>query len=133
VVINEHILKITGSAVLAGPLQLDHEYSIGVVCNISGITDKSNNNGSINKTYKAEQTGLALISNDLGKKQYTKGKKTLSSKLRGALWHYYNENDINLEFDTFYNSMLCGMIGNVSKIVTFIKERQENENEASSY
>ena len=125
--VNEHILKITGSATLAGPLQQDHEYAIAVICTVSGINGKSNHDGTENKIYSAEQSGLAEIVNSSGQKKYTKGKKSLSSKLRGALWHYHSENDMDMEFENFYKSMMTGMIGQADKIIKLILKEQNHE------
>ena len=125
--INEHILKITGSATLAGPLKQDYEYSIACICTVNKIEQQSNFNGTCKMIYKAEQSGLAVIADNYEKKQYTKGKKSLSSKLRGALWYYYSENQIPGEFDYFYKSMISGMIGNVDKIIMLLKQEKDYE------
>ena len=65
--INEHILRVSGSANLPQPLEENHTYLIQTEVDIQNITHKNKNNGTKDLIYKGKSTGIIQVL--LGKKK----------------------------------------------------------------
>lgn len=99
--IKEHILKLSGEVSL--PISLEYKrYMAGVEFEISKIEKEDLKDGSFNFVYKGKLTGNCVITKE-NKKVYGQGKKSQSSRLRAAIWTIHRENDIEEEFDLYYN------------------------------
>ena len=120
--INEYILQLTGTTTLADALKQGERYRMALEADVYSITQRDNHDGTVNMLYKARQTGLCAITDNLGNKQYAEGKKSKSAKLRGALWHYWQENQIEKEFDLFYEQVMSLIIGNIDSIIILDRE-----------
>jgi hypothetical protein len=120
--VNEHILQITGTTTLAGPLKQGERYRMALEADVYSITQKDNQDGTVNMLYKTRQTGLCLITDNLGNKQYAEGKKSHSARCRGAIWHYWNENNIEIEFEQFYDKVMSMIIGNIDNLIILINQ-----------
>lgn len=81
---NEHYLKISDSAMIEHPLQMDMEYQLTGIISTYGADKRSNNDGEFKYTYKAKFTShIALIQ---GEKVITaKDKSKASVRLRRAI------------------------------------------------
>ena len=122
--INEYILKISNAGVnLPQPLEQDKRYRLATDIDIFEISDKSNNDGTVNRTYKGKQTGdLELL--DEGKNIIkAKGKKTVSRSLHGGIWHYHNQNGLTEDFDQFYETTGKKIVAYLPEILEFLKTK----------
>ena len=119
--INENILRITGSSNIPEPLKTGHEYSIVLKADCIGVNKRDNHDGTFNYTFLLRQTGEAIITTDRGKIIQSKGRKSKSKALRGALWHFYEQNEEQGEFEPFYEKMMDLIIKYLPEILEYIR------------
>lgn len=122
--INEYILKISSAGVnLPQPLEQDKQYRLATDIQITEVTDKSNQNGTVNQIFKGKQTGDLEILGEGKKIIKAKGKKKVSQSIYGAIWYYHNNNGLVEEFDSFYQREGKKIAAYISEILDFLKTK----------
>ena len=119
-VIKEHVLNISGNISIPESLKFENEIDIACRGVITSIKKKDNNDGSFNFKYQFRPTGECII-NTAGKKIIGKDKGRLSVKLRGALWHYHIDKNIEEDFEKWRDKIMMKLICNVSTILEGLK------------
>jgi len=104
--IDEHNFKITGTSNIPESLSLDKRYLIRTEADCYSTKEKTNNDGTKNITYSLRQTGVAEILDDGKHIIKSKEKGTMSKKMHGRIYFYWNENYTNIEFDEFYEAIM---------------------------
>jgi hypothetical protein len=122
--INEHILKISSAGVsLPEPLELGHRYLINTEVDITDVTDKDNQDGSLDRIYKARQAGHITIQLEAGKVIKAKDKPSVSRAIHGALWYFHNEQGLAEPFDDYYYRMGKKMASYMPEIIRFLETK----------
>jgi hypothetical protein len=98
--LNSHILKLTGSAEMSGPLELGKRYAVGIEVGITDERKVDNEDQTFNLEYKAKLI-RAEIKTDLGLIK-TKDKTRESVKTRYAILACKNEVAPEMDDEQFY-------------------------------
>ncbi len=113
---SEKLLKIIGTAILPEDLEKGHDYSVGLIVNITERTEKIQDDGTEDILFKARMCGPIVIQKDFGKKIFGKLKVSPSKKLRQRLWMIWSEKEEG-DFDAFYEKAMNKIISNVEDYV----------------
>lgn len=106
--INEHILRITGSASL--PEKLDYkDYLISINADVTDIQKKRREDGTYDFIYKARMLTCDVLK-DNGEVLTSKDKTKISQKLRNRNWVAHQEHNIQMEPEEFYERVGKGII-----------------------
>ena len=120
--INEHILKISSAGVnLPEGLKQDKRYLLNTEVDVFEIADKSNQDGTVNRTYKGKQTGTIEILDEGRNIIKAKGKKSVSQSIHGAMWHSHQADSQGLDFDDYYYRNGKKMSAYIPEIMAFLK------------
>uniref|UniRef100_A0A6H1ZPA6 Uncharacterized protein n=1 Tax=viral metagenome TaxID=1070528 RepID=A0A6H1ZPA6_9ZZZZ len=121
--INEYILKIIGSSNLDSGLEQGKRYLIEVEADVYDITQRDNQDNTINEIYKARMTGNTKIL-DNGKVIIKAEKKgTRSQKLHGAIWINWNMQGLTEDFDQYYEKQMIKITTYLPEIINFLEMR----------
>ncbi len=60
--INEHIIKLSGSAAIIAPLTMQKDLKVAMIGEIRAITDVPNDDGTINRIYRFRVSEIKDIS-----------------------------------------------------------------------
>jgi hypothetical protein len=122
--INEHVLKISSAGVnLPEGLEQGHRYLITTEADVYEITEKDNQDGTIDKIYKVKQTGVVTVNFDGGKVIKAKEKGSVSRSLHGAIWYYHNEQGYVEPFDDYYHRIGKKMAAYMPEIIRFLESK----------
>src|SRR6266481_9158826 len=102
---NSHILKIVGQSELTEPLEFDHDYLISINATITGISKKSDDQGGIIFTYKANQRTCEVLKSN-GQVLKGKDKSKQSQKLRIAILGYQQSDNPEIDDELYYNEIM---------------------------
>jgi hypothetical protein len=120
--VNEHILRITGSASL--PEKLDYKnYLIGVDADVTDIQKKRREDGTYDFIYKARLLTAEIVK-DNGEAMKSKDKTRISQKLRARSWVAHQEHNIQIDPEEFYEKVGKGIIlyyDEILRMLGFIK------------
>lgn len=113
---NTHFLKITGSAAIPEPLELDHEYTFAGIVTTESSKKKSDGEGGLEYTHSAKFTShIELQKGDKVIKGTVKGKN--SQRIRGGVWHLQqNEGMTHIDEEDFYNAMTSIIIEHLPEL-----------------
>jgi len=122
--INEYKLRIQGSLNL--PLKLEIDKSYDFTCtglDIIGSSDTSNQDGSVNRTFKGKISEMSEI-NLLSGKDVIRAtqKKSASQRLRGRAYVWTAEND-STDPEMFYQTIVNKIINNFDILVEFLRNK----------
>src|SRR3990167_7752882 len=112
--VNEHILKITGSANIPLELFNGNDYQVLADCSVVEVADKNNEDGTVRRCYKLKMFGEVQLS-EKGQtpiKAKVKGQSP-SQLLRYALHRSWNIQPEGDDFETYYESRLREIIKEV--------------------
>jgi len=122
--VNEHILKISNAGVsLPEALELSHRYHISLEADIVDVTDRDNQDGTINRIYKAKPSGNIDLLEEKGRIIKAKDKPSVSRSVHGAIWHYHNQNGIMENFDDYYYRTGKKMAAYMNEIIEFLNTK----------
>ena len=119
--INEIILKLTGGVTLLEDVNWqDVEHEIKGIVNIYSSTLSDNNDGTVNKIYKAKFVrGIEFGS--MEKKVPVKDKGSNSRKLRAMIYHLWQEGDMKLDEEAFYDKFMSKLMANFDNVCEYLK------------
>jgi hypothetical protein len=123
--INEHILKISSAGVsLPEALVLGRRYLIRTEAGITDIIERDNQNGTVDKIYKARQTGNVELLDEGKRIIKAEGKKKVSQSIHGAVWYYWNETGPGVPFDEYYERIGKKIAYYIPDIIRFLENKQ---------
>lgn len=127
--INEHILQLSGKANLPQPLKENCSYMINAEIDIKDIIHKNRQDGTKDLIYKGKSTGIVQIQNQRNKEEvfFAKDTRTASQKLRFAieLYHQNHNGEPDYEFiypnsEEFYQRTMNKIMADISNIIRLI-------------
>ncbi len=96
--INEHIIKISGTASLENELELGQDYKVTITGTIVSQTETDNDNGTRNKIHKLKP--LMVESVEYKEKQIRiKDKSSTSQKNRSRHFIWQQDHPIDVDYD----------------------------------
>ena len=106
--VNEHILRITGSASL--PEKLDYkDYLISINADVTDIKKKRREDRTFDFHYTARMLTCDVLKEN-GEVITAKDKTRISQKLRGRAWAAHQEHNIQMDVEEFYEKVGKGII-----------------------
>lgn len=121
--INEHILRILGSVNLPEGLEQGMRYLVETEVDVYEITDRDNQDGTINRTYKTKQSGIAKILSPGKKIIKAEAKKSRSQKMHAAIWYYHNMNGLTEPFEDYYDRIMAKANAYMPEIIEFLNTK----------
>ena len=122
--VNENILKISsGGVCLPESLSLSHRYILRTEIDITDVTKKDNQDGTINLIFKGKQTGNIELLADGKKVIKAEAKKRVSQSIHGAVWHYHNEQGMTEDFEEYYNRTGKKIASYMPEIIKFLESK----------
>ncbi len=121
--INEHILRITGSANLPNGLEIGKRYILEIEADIYDISQRDNQDETMNLTYKAKQTGNTKILDNGKIIIKAESKKTRSQKMHGAIWVQHNMLGLTEPFEEYYDRIMRKMTVYIPEIISFLETK----------
>jgi hypothetical protein len=120
--INDYQLRIVGSASLGQELEPDKRIKIMTELEVNEVTKRDNKDGSYDLIYKASI--CSHIDVQQGEKVWRgKDTKSMSKRLRGAIFHLQDEmEEMDKEPEEFYQMVMGQLIGNLQTIYQMIKK-----------
>lgn len=118
---NSNKLKLVGTVELMEELQLSHNYHVAVEGSITGSSKNDNEDGTFDETYKLKIATLELL-NDKGEVIKAKDKRSMSKKLRGAIYFWREDHKPEVDDELFYNDSMGKIIANIDKILTYVNK-----------
>ena len=109
--VNDHVLRLTGKVSLLEPAHMGHNYKIVIGGSITTVTDKDNNDGTINREYKFEPVQVEAIS-PLGQTIQSKDPRSKSKLFRACLYRNWKEMPNDLGDEEFYDLVMDYCIRN---------------------
>ena len=125
--VNEHVMKVTGSANLPEGLKLGHEYSLVVKTDCYDISDRDNQNGTFNRVYKLKQTGEAAITTDFGRIIQSKGRKSKSKALYGSFYYEHERRRVAKKFEDWREQMMVLFIKHLPELIDYVQKLEPPE------
>lgn len=120
--VNEHILRITGSASL--PEKLDYKsYLVSANVDVTDIKKKRREDGTYDFIYSGRML-TAEVLKDNGEVLTAKDKTRISQKLRHRSWIAHQEHNIQMDTEDFYERVGKGIIlyyDDILRMLGFIK------------
>lgn len=108
-----HTLQLLGKANLKDPLKEGRDYDIGIRGSVARI-EKNIDTGEY--TYKFKPLFLGYQT-DKGERVILLPKGSHSKRLRGALWHYFEDNQVEGDYNDFYGEVIEKAIRNPKALV----------------
>jgi hypothetical protein len=125
--INEHILRLSGTANLPESLEENKNYFVGTEIELTNITHRDRKDGSKDIIYTGKTTGIVTIEVGKDKIIKSKDKKTSSQKLRFALEIYHNNHNgepmyefVCADSEEFYNQFHNKLMGNLDNVIRLL-------------
>jgi hypothetical protein len=117
---NSHVIKISNSAEIPEPIELDHTYQILLEGDCKDIKKSSNDDGSHTYTYNVKLL-TAEIEDSRGRTLKIKDKKRQSQKLRQQIEFTRIESGSPLSSEEYYDKVMTAVRHNLQAII--IKEK----------
>ena len=121
--INEHNIKLVGSACLPEGLEENKDYLVSIEGSVDKISDKNNNDGTKARTYNLKIQNCEVLK-DNGETIKGKTKRSPSQDLRWALKYEYEARDIEkkgMDFEDWYPQIMKRMTSKLPDIMDLIK------------
>ena len=106
------VLKLQGKAELPRPLEIGYNFKIQIDGSITAITEQDNDDGSRTFYYKFEPVLVEAI-NQKGERIKAKDVRQQSKKLRACLYREWEEANIPVEFNDYYEQRMGEIIAGV--------------------
>lgn len=113
---NSHTIKISNSAEIPEPLEMDRTYKISLEGDCKDIKKSSNDDGSFTYTYNVKLL-TAEIEDDLGQTLKIVDKKKQSQKLRQQIEFTRIESGSPLDKEEYYNKVMTAVRHNLQNII----------------
>lgn len=123
--INEHILRILGTVNLPEGLENSKRYLLSTEIDVYETADRDNQDGTINRVYKAKQTGKADILTEGKKIIKAEAKRTRSQKMHAGIWYYHNTQGFTESFDDYYDRIMRKMTAYIPEIIEFLDTKSD--------
>ena len=114
--INDYVLKLRGKVSLLEPIELGHNYRITMGGSITEVTDKDNEDGTLNRYYSFEPIQVEVL-NALGKSIGSKDPRSKSKLLRACFYKDWKEFPNDFGDEDFYDLVMDYIIRNHDKFV----------------
>jgi len=122
--INENILKLSSAGInLPQKLEQGFRYKIETDIDIYEITERDNQDGTINMIYKGRSTGEVSILNTQGKLIKAQEKKKVSQSIHGAIWYVHNFGGLTEDFNNYYERQGKKMASYMPEIIKFLDSK----------
>ncbi len=105
VVISSHILKLQGKAELPREVKIGQNYHISLEGGITNFTQADNEDGTHNRIYTFKPIKVELLDHT-GETLKLKDTRSKSQLLRSRLWAIWKEQNINMAFDQWYDTIM---------------------------
>lgn len=102
--INSHILKISGSVEIPSALTSGYNYKVSIEGAVPKIEMVDNENSTFDVIYKMKPIRVEVVT-ETGETLKAKDPRSNSNKARSQALAYHLEKSINVDFETFYNSI----------------------------
>lgn len=109
---DEWVLKLTGKAALPKPLTIGYNFRIQIDGSITAITEQDNDDGSRTFYYKFEPVLVEGIT-EKGERIKAKDVRQQSKRLRAYLYREWDDANVNVEFEEYYNQRMAEIIAGV--------------------
>jgi len=117
---NSHTIKISNSAEIPEPLEMDRTYKISLEGDCKDIKKSSDDNGEYTYTYNVKLL-TAEIEDDLGATLKIVDKKKQSQKLRQQIEFTRLESGSPLDKEEYYNRVMTAIRHNLQNIIQMEK------------
>lgn len=114
--VDQHIIKLIGTANVEEGLTLDHDYHINATANCYRKEEVSNQDGSVNYVHKLKILTISVRS-DLGVLIKTDAKKKQSQAMRFAIEAYRQEHFPEEDEEAFYTRVMTKIIDMLDVII----------------
>lgn len=120
--IDQHILKLIGTAQLEEELLIGHDLHLNATANVYKREEVDNGDGTVNVVYKAKLLTVQ-VRNDLGVLIKSSAKKKQSQAMRFAIEAYRQEHAPERDEEEFYTMVMNKIMINLDGIISaFVKE-----------
>lgn len=100
--INEYVFALSGKASIPEPLEMDSAYSVLVDCEVVGQSDESNQDGTVDRIFKAKFI-RAIVADSHGKSTKTRDARKKSQQMRAVIRQEWKEKGGELTEEEYYN------------------------------
>lgn len=114
--VDQHIVKILGTAQLEEALKMDHDIHLNATANVYKREEVSNQDGTVNVVYKAKILTVKVL-DDLGVLIKSSAKKKQSQALRFAIESYRQDKFPERDEEEFYTFVMGKIIDNLEVVV----------------
>lgn len=114
--INEHILKIVGSASIEEPLEMGADYHLNLTANVYHTGQEDNGDGTIDEIYKLRLL-TCEIKDRLGKKIKTERTGKMSQAMRIGIISIMREIYPEMDSEEAYKKAMGVILDNLTDIV----------------
>jgi len=125
--INEHIVRIVGDAYVPEGLAMDKSYQGLFQADVKKIAHSSNEDGSENIVYSLKLLTLQIV-DEAGKAQKMKDKRSWSKKVRGAIYHLWEDRggeDTGFNEEAFYDAFQAKFLRHFDSIAEYMRNIKE--------
>lgn len=105
-------------------MEKDSRYKIETDIDTYEITERDNQDGTINMIYKGRSPGEVNFLTEKGKIIKAKEKKTVSRSILGAMWHYHNINGLTELFDDYYQRIGKKISAYLPEIIEYLDTKK---------
>ena len=113
--INDHLLKIVGSASLPTKLSLSHDYRLLLEANCYKVEYADKQDGTCDRIHKLKLL-TGEVETDKGVIKL-KDKRKMSKKLRNCIWAYRNEKFPDYDEEEFYEKAMNKIMANLDSVL----------------
>ena len=117
--IDDYFIKLSGKAALPKPLEIGHNYRIEIEGSITEKKEKDREDGGRVYTWIFEPVLVSVI-NEKGERIKAKDVRRISQRLRARCYVYWKNNQIEQDFEEWYQRIGEKMIINFDEIIGFV-------------
>ena len=115
-----YYVKIQGKANIPTRLDIGHNYTLTADCSITSETKSDNDNGEFDVIFKAEPVTLEVTKPN-GEIVKAKDIRKNSTKVRNYLYRLWQENNVAVDFDTYYDRATSEILKALPSLIINIK------------
>ena len=117
--VDDFLLKLQGKVAISEPCEIGHNYSVKIDGSITSKTEEDNNDGSSTFVYRLEPVLVEAIT-PLGKTLKAKDVRRISQRLRARVYVYWLNNQIEQDFEEYYQKIGEKIISNFDELMEFV-------------
>ena len=117
--LHDYLIKLSGKAVIPQSLKIGYNYTIKADGTITKIIESDNDDGSHQYVHQFKSVLMEIL-DEKGERIKAKDTRRISQRIRARIYVYWKENQINQDFEEFYQRIGEKIILNFDEIADFV-------------